>query len=385
LINKINTFYELINVLKMKKILVIDDADFILESTSTLLQFEGYEVFTAIDGISGINTAKSCNPDLILCDISMPGINGYGVLDEIRDSKELATTPFIFLTAFSEKANMRMGMEKGADDFLVKPFTRDELLAAINAQWNKHSLIEKQMQEKIEEVGRNLTYALPHEFRTVLNQVVGSAKYLNGNSENITTDIIKELSEDIISSTQRLLRITENFLIYVQIESFASNPEKKKSLRTYRTDEPIAMLVDIAMSISEHQDRYDDLKVGDYIEHIAVEISTESFHKIINEIIDNSFKFSEKGTSVIVNQFLEDNFLFVEIKDSGRGMSQEQISNIGAYIQFERTIYEQQGVGLGLVIAKRLVELHDGFFEIISEEGKGTNIRFSLPYINLTE
>lgn len=365
---------------KTKKVLVVDDADFILESTSTLLKFEGYKVFTAPDGIKGVENAFENNPDLILCDISMPGLDGYGVLEKIRKTPQTARTPFIFLTAFTEKANMRQGMEMGADDFLVKPFTRDELVAAIDAQWKKHSIIEKQVQEKVEEVGRNVTYALPHEFRTVLNQVVGSAKYLQSNARTVSSEEIEELSEDIMSSSQRLLKITENFLIYVRIESFVSNPEKKRQLRSFRTDEPAAMISDIASLLSDQYKRPADLIVESDVEGIAIEISTESIHKIIHELVDNSFKFSEKETLVKLHMWLEDGMFYVRVSDNGRGMSKDQIANVGAYVQFERTIYEQQGVGLGLVIAKRLTELHDGTFKIESQEGEGTKITFSLPY-----
>lgn len=86
----------------MKKILVIDDAEFILESTSTLLSFEGYEVVTASDGVEGVAAAKEHKPDLILCDISMPNLDGYGVIEQVRSNKDTVSTPFIFLTAFTE-------------------------------------------------------------------------------------------------------------------------------------------------------------------------------------------------------------------------------------------------------------------------------------------
>jgi len=309
----------------------------------------------------------------------MPVLDGYGVLERIRKNPETATTSFIFLTAFTEKANMRQGMEKGADDFLVKPYTRDELIAAINAQWKKHSLIEKQVQEKVDELGRNVTYALPHEFRTVLNQVVGSAKYMYDHPEKVAPDEIKELSEDIISSSERLLKITENFLIYARIESFSANPEKRRQLRSNRTEEPAAIINDVADTLADKYSRKYDISFESYVEQISLEISSESFHKIIIELIDNAFKFSEKSQPIKINMWTDNRFLFVSISDEGRGMSAEQISKVGAYIQFERTMYEQQGVGLGLVISKRLVELHDGTFEIASEETKGTIIKFSLP------
>jgi two-component system sensor histidine kinase/response regulator len=361
----------------MKKILVIDDAEFILESTSTLLKFEGYQVITANNGLDGVDVAFSSKPDLILCDISMPKLDGYGTLERIRASQETATTPFIFLTAFTEKQNMRQGMEKGADDYLVKPYTRDELIAAIDAQWAKHSLIEKHVQEKVEEVGKSVTYALPHEFRTVLNEVIGSAKYLKATSHSVTPDEIIELSNDIISSSNRLLKITENFLVYVRIESFFNNPTKKKQIRLLNTEEASAMVVDITQTKAMHYERQDDLIIENTVPHKAIEISTESFYKVIDELIDNAFRFSEPGRRIHIKTWAENSKFFINIKDSGRGMKKEQISSIAALAQFERTIYEQQGVGLGLIISKRLVELHDGDFNIESEEGIGTSITFS--------
>lgn len=367
----------------MKKILVIDDAEFILESTSTLLSFEGYEVVTASDGIEGVAAAFEHRPDLILCDISMPNLDGYGVIEQVRASKETLSTPFIFLTAFTEKQNMRMGMEKGADDFLVKPYTRDELLAAIESQWKKNKIVEDKIQSKVDEVGKNLNYALPHEFRTVINQVKGSAKLLENNGKSLEPEEVRELTSDIISSCDRLLKITENFLLYVRIESYASNPELRKKLRLMETHEPGALFYDLLNNIAMRFDRYDDIEIGDIPDTILIEMSSESFHKIVDELLDNAFKFSEKGTKININLWLDkssNQLLYISIEDKGRGMSIEQINNIGAYIQFERDMYEQQGVGLGLVISKRMVELHDGEFKVESVEGEWTKITFSIPY-----
>lgn len=368
-----------------KKILVIDDAEFILESTSTLLGFEGYEVITAADGVQGVDAALEHSPDLILCDISMPNLDGYGVVERLRKEEKTNSTPFIFLTAFTEKSNMRKGMELGADDFLVKPYTRDELLATIDTQWKKHKIVEKKIQTKVEEVGKNLNYALPHEFRTVINQVVGSAKFLGANPENTPPEEVKELSADIISSCKRLLRITENFLIYVRIESIANNPKQLAQLRDAHTDEPGAMIYDVAGSIAEKFERYNDLEIGDLPDELFIEISTESFHKIVDELVDNAFKFSDSSTKVVLSAWLEGDMMFMTIEDKGRGMSKDQIDNIGAYIQFERKIYEQQGVGLGLVIAKRMTELHGGKFIVESTENEGTKITLSYHYQNFED
>lgn len=364
----------------MKKILVIDDSDFILESTATLLKFEGYEVVTASNGEEGIEVAIKEQPDLILCDISMPVLDGYGTLERVRANSSTATVPFIFLTAFTEKANMRAGMEKGADDFLAKPYTREELIAAISAQWSKHNLIEKQVQEKVDVVGKSVTYALPHEFRTVLNEVIGSAKYLQSTADDTNPGEIRELSNDIISSANRLMKITEDFLMYVRIESLVSNHAERQLLRSMRTIEPSAMLSDISAQVAAKYNRFEDLELLDLADGCVAEISTETFHKMINELIDNAFKFSKKDTKVTIWSEYKDNLLFIYIQDRGRGMSKEQLSGIAALAQFERTVHEQQGMGLGLVISKKLIELHEGVFDIRSQEGVGTTLCIGLHY-----
>ena len=370
----------------MKKILVIDDAEFILDSTSTLLQFEGYEVFTASDGEAGVELARKVLPDLILCDISMPKLDGYGVLEAVREHLNLSTIPFIFLTAFTEKVNMRVGMSKGADDYIVKPFTRDELISSINSQWKKFQLIEERVQKKVNEVGKHVTYALPHEFRTALNEVIGSARFLISGADTVNHDEIRDIATDIVQSANRLLKITENFLIYVSIESFASNPDRKKLLRECITEEPKAIIQDVSNVISHRYHRPSDLIIEDAIERIneplsgtlLIEISSESFSKLINELLDNAFRFSETGQKVSIRLEKNDDSIIIKISDEGRGMTKEQIKDIAALTQFDRAMYEQQGVGLGLIVAKKIVEVHDGGFHVASIEGQGTTITFSL-------
>lgn len=122
----------------MPKILVIEDELPIRENISELLEAEDFEVFSTSNGILGILWAKENIPDLVICDVMMPEISGHEVLAEMREIPEIGLTPFIFLTAMSDKEDIRNGMELGADDYLTKPFTRKEILSAINlACFNK--------------------------------------------------------------------------------------------------------------------------------------------------------------------------------------------------------------------------------------------------------
>ncbi len=124
----------------MKKILVIEDDRIMRENMAELLELSHYEVNTAENGKLGIAAMKSWKPDLVVCDVMMPELDGYGVLYIIQKDKELARTPFIFLTAKADKNDFRKGMNLGADDFLTKPFQDIELLDAIERRLQKYEL-----------------------------------------------------------------------------------------------------------------------------------------------------------------------------------------------------------------------------------------------------
>lgn len=366
----------------MKKILVIDDAEFILESTTALLEFEGYEVKTAENGQIGFELSKEFKPDLILCDISMPIMDGFEVLEKIRSNHNTHRIPFIFLTAFNEKSNMREGMTKGADDYLVKPYTRDEIVSAINAQWKKYNLFENHVKSKVEQVGKSVTYALPHEFRTAINEIKGNAGIIYQESESLDTNEIKTLSHDIVQSVSRLSKITENYLLYIRLSNIEDNEDLLKEIRSQETEEPFAVPYDIVNNIAAKYNRFDDFEVINETMGISISMSSENFFVIMNELSDNAFKFSKKGEKVLMTSEIIDNEFVIKLSDNGIGIDENQISNIAALNQFNREKNEQQGVGLGLIIAKKMIELHNGKFEILVNGSIGkTEINLTFPLV----
>ena len=118
----------------MKRLLVIEDEPGLRDNLVTLLRLEGFEVAAAADGATGLEEAARHPPDLVLCDIQMPGLDGHTVLTRLRADARLAGVSFIFITARTSLADLRAGMNLGADDYLPKPFTSEELLAAVEAR-----------------------------------------------------------------------------------------------------------------------------------------------------------------------------------------------------------------------------------------------------------
>jgi EAL domain-containing protein (putative c-di-GMP-specific phosphodiesterase class I)/PleD family two-component response regulator len=140
----------------MNKILIIDNEFEIVEMISEMLSLHDYDVKTALDGENGIQSAIKFHPDLILCDISMPNTNGYAVLEALRNDKRTHAIPFIFLTAMGGMQDLRKGMRLGADDYLTKPVSADELIAAVKTRLEKHHQITNHFQNEIEQTKYHL-------------------------------------------------------------------------------------------------------------------------------------------------------------------------------------------------------------------------------------
>ena len=128
----------------MKKILLIEDNSDVRENTSEILSLANYDVVVAENGKIGVDLAQRINPDLIICDIMMPALDGYGVLHILSKNESTAGIPFIFLTAKTEKSDIRKGMNLGADDYLTKPFDDTDLLNAIEARLRKTAMQQQQ-------------------------------------------------------------------------------------------------------------------------------------------------------------------------------------------------------------------------------------------------
>jgi CRP-like cAMP-binding protein len=134
----------------MKKILLIEDNYDIRHNTAEILELSNYKVFLAENGKVGVEMAMEFYPDLIICDIMMPVLDGYGVLHAVQKNKLIKNTPFIFLTAKTERSDLRKGMELGADDFVTKPFSGTELLNAVDSRLNKIGLLKEELSIDLE-------------------------------------------------------------------------------------------------------------------------------------------------------------------------------------------------------------------------------------------
>jgi len=159
-----------------RTILVIEDEENLLENIVEMLSIKGYNSLTAKDGRSGINSIKLNNPDLILCDIKIPGMNGYEVLKYTREELEI-DSPFIFISAKAERESIRMGMTLGADDYITKPFRMDELIASVEARFKRQSMMltdGNQDNDKINQLPEEILLILSKTERLVIDRLLAN-------------------------------------------------------------------------------------------------------------------------------------------------------------------------------------------------------------------
>lgn len=360
----------------MKKILVIDDEEWLREMINLALKQKGFEVIEAPNGADGIEKARKELPDLILCDINMEKVDGYLTLASLRNEAPTAAIPFILMTGLADNAGMRHGMELGADDYLPKPFTTDALYAAVEARLKKAQTVRDEAERKLASLRDNISLMLPHELRTPLNGILAYGEMLASDSGTLTPLEVADMGQVIHQSGKRLERLVENFLIYAQLELVASDPKNISALRIGQTEHPVSLIEKQAALQAEQANRSKDLSL--VLADVSVPMVEEYLAKIVDELVLNAFKFSKAGSPVSVKLEETFNTAVLSVSDQGCGFSPEQISRIGAYMQFDRRMQEQQGLGLGLTITKRLVALHGGTLSIESAKDRGATITAKL-------
>jgi two-component system, sensor histidine kinase and response regulator len=364
----------------MKKILVIDDEEWLREMMLLALRQRGFEVIEAPNGAAGIELARTALPDLILCDVNMEKVDGYLTLSSLRSEAATASIPFILMTGLADQAGMRHGMELGADDYLPKPFTIEALYAAVDARLQKVNVVRQEAERKLADLRENLSMMLPHELRTPLNGIVAYGEMLMADAASLPPDEIAEMGQVIYDSSKRLERLIENFLIYAQLELLSSDPQKLNSLLRSQTASAAALIERHAREQAESAKRPGDLSLQ--LSEMAVPISEEYLSKIVDELVQNAFKFSAPHSPVrvaLTNN--SSNEVTLTVSDQGRGLSPEHIAKVGAYMQFDRKMHEQQGLGLGLTICRRLTEVHGGALTIQSQPGAGTTVTIKLSKV----
>lgn len=354
----------------MYKILIVEDENDLRENLCEIISGAGYSVFTADNGLIGLELAKRELPDLIMSDIRMPKMDGFEMLRQLQNDPNTSSIPLIYLTAKTEMHDLREAMNMGADDYIIKPFKIDDLLNAVKLRISKKSGIL----EKIESVKTNIFRKVPHELRTPLVSILGFSKLLEDDFDSFSSEELKEMARNIRISGYRLHKRVEKFLTYAEL---IECDKREYSL----TDEQYEINNDYLFTqlyrLASEFMRTDDLHCQ--FDNALIQISEKYYIRILEELIENSFKFSKNGKPVVITGSIDYPFYKTIIIDQGKGIPAIVKNQIGIFNQFGDDKENIPGNGLGLTIASNIIQLTKGYLKIENPENRYTKIEFGIP------
>jgi signal transduction histidine kinase len=271
-----------------------------------------------------------------------------------------------------------------AKDWSRRNTPSSEELHFIQAAVSEQEIEEQREQlreRKLDDLRNAIILSLPHELRTPLAGILGFSNILKDEHQFMSQEKVSEIAGYIFDAAQRLYRLAENYLVFAQLELMASDAAHVKILREATTEGPRAIIEDAVGLKAQQYNREADLSLS-VADDAEIHILEDSLQKIVEELIDNAFKFSVPGKIVRIATHSDSNWYYIYITDFGRGMTTEQISDVGAFMQFERKNYEQQGGGLGLAIAQDVVKIYGGELTIESIPNEYTTVSIKLPLVS---
>lgn len=361
----------------MKKVLLIEDESAFREALAFALEGEGYEVLQAENAVDGIEIARAKIPDLIVSDVMMDSVDGYEAVVSIRQDPRTTGIPIILMTGKPDNEGLVHALELGADDYLTKPFTVPELLEAVSIRFRKQEDMRKLHGKGSTDPRLFLTIGIPGDLRTPVAGILGFSKAISREYVDLKKSEIIELGRAIQKAARNVLRLTENFSVLAQIEILSADPANLDRLRLYSTDDPKGTIEPAASDVANHYDRSEDLVIA--VAKGSVSCFSDYLAKITHELVDNAFKFSSKGQKVQVSGSFSDRTFTLIVSDFGRGMTRQQIDDIHSFSSLQSRFHDERYLGWGLVVAKRLAEIHKGSLHLSNTGASGLMVKVELP------
>ena len=352
---------------KQKKILIVGDSEEVKQTLIQLLEKNNYKIIIATNGYDGYKYAINERPDLIIADLVMQEIDGLEMLKLIRENAYTSEIPFIFLTEKSATIDRRVGMNSGADDYISIPFKDDDILNSIKTRLDKKDKIDK----KFDTVFRSISGNIPHEFRTPLVSIIGFTNIMLDEFYTLDKRELIEMLFNIKSASLRLHRTIEKFIVFSEAEVLNMDKANHEHLLSKVTEVNAFLLYSV---INDKMKQLDNpIEVNLNTSYGKILIAEDYFNEIFGELIENAIKFSYKGKLIDISSTEDNDTYTILVKNYGRGMTEEEISNLAPFIQYNRQKYEQQGNGLGLIIVRSLSNFFNVEFKISSVPNEYTS------------
>jgi signal transduction histidine kinase len=369
------------------RILIADDNADMREYLVRLLR-EHYDVETVADGRAALESARRLTPDLILADVMMPEMDGFGLLSEVRRDATLRTVPVLLLSARAGEEARVEGWEAGADDYLVKPFSARELVARVATHLRMARIrrdaerVVRQSEEQLREADRRkdeFLATLAHELRNPLAPIRTGLEIIRlGGSTPAAIERVRAIMERQIG---HMVRLIDDLLDISRITS------GKIQLKRHT-----ALLSDLVEGAVEANRLFVTGQRVELSVHLPetpyfLEVDRTRFVQILSNLLHNAAKFTAPGGHIDVSAAITVGdgqvhpWLALTVADSGIGISEEMLPRVfDLFSQEEQPGRDRDGLGIGLALVRRLVDLHGGRVEVTSEgRNRGTQVTIYLP------
>jgi signal transduction histidine kinase len=376
------------------RVLIVDDERRNAELLKVMLLPEGYVLLTASSGEDALALLADQQPDLILLDVMMPGMDGYQVATKIKQNPATNNIPVIMLTALDDRNARMLGLNAGAEDFLTKPVDRAELcvrvrnLLRLKAYGDKlrvaHSALAialaeaseaRLMAEHANNAKTQFLRAMSHELRTPLNAISGYTEILEMGIRGVVNPAqVKDLGR-IKRASAYLLRLINDVLTIARLEG--ARPLHLVSIAV----NPVLSEVE-SLCILQAKANGLELKVVECEHEFFAKADAERFQQILLNLVTNAIKFTPRGGSINVSADDDAGFVRVRVNDTGVGVRMLDLERVfEPFVQIDRhlTSDTQQGVGLGLSISRELARAMSGDLTLESVEGIGSTFTLTLP------
>ena len=361
-------------------ILLVEDDVALLEGMSDTLEMMGYRTVKAINGREGLEKLKNLRPDLIISDIMMPEMDGYTFRQEVSSRPETAGIPFIFLTAKSDRADVRRGLRVGVDAYLTKPFDLEDLLLHVQNRLSRFATIRREAMSQLEELQQQIVTMFSHELRTPLTYIQGYTDLLAESPEQVQAGEAELFLEGIQIGSRRLNMVVDKLLTLVHLDT---NVYSQEFDRHSILEKNFGRYVELTATTFASEARKQGLGLEVEIEEALppVRIVPDHILKILANLVDNAIKFTlDKEKSILLKVYQKNDRVCVDIVDHGIGIKPNDIPHIfERFRQINRARLEQPGLGVGLTIARSMARINKGDIDLISAPGKGSTFTFWLP------
>jgi CheY-like chemotaxis protein/anti-sigma regulatory factor (Ser/Thr protein kinase) len=368
-------------------ILLVEDDIALLEGMVDLLEISeiGYDisVLSATDGMEGLRVLADQTPNLVISDVMMPNMDGLTFIERVRENPNWVHIPFIFLTAKGTKQDLLEGRLKGADLYITKPYDTFELVQLVKSQLDRAFQLESSRKKRKDTMSRNIVQLLNHEFRTPLTYVTAYYEMLASGFLNEDEESIREYLRGIQVGAIRLSFLVDGLITVMELRT----GQKDSEFETVA--EPITDLSELIQITCDYVIRFNQsssLEVHyDIPEALPPVYGARNDLKIVfSRLLDNALKFSlierSRNPEIWITASAIGDEVRLSFRDNGVGFPPHVTKRLfELFYQHNRELFEQQGAGVGLTIAKGLVELHGGRIEVASAEGVGSTFTVVFP------